>query len=75
MLGAHALFSNGTMMSRVGSAAIAMTAHAYNVPVLVCCETHKFSERSQLDSITRNELADPRELLQGLYILYTLRLQ
>ena len=63
MLGAHTLFSNGTVMSRIGSAAVAMTAHAYNVPVLVCCETYKFSERSQLDSITKNELADPDDFV------------
>ena len=31
-------------------------AKAYNRPVLVCCETYKFSDRMQLDSIVFNEL-------------------
>ena len=31
----------------------------------VCCETHKFHERVQLDSITSNELGDPDALALG----------
>jgi translation initiation factor eIF-2B subunit delta len=56
LLGAHALFSNGTVMARVGTAAVAMAASTNNVPVLVCCETYKFTDRVQLDSIVYNEL-------------------
>lgn len=63
LLGAHALLANGYVMSRAGSSQIALLAHAYNVPVLVCCETHKFSERVQTDSFVYNELADPDELI------------
>lgn len=59
MLGASAVLSNGTVLSRAGSAAVAMTAHASSKPVLVCCEAFKFHERVQLDSITHNELGDP----------------
>ena len=40
-----------------------MLAHEHNVPVLVCCETYKFCERVQLDSITFNELGDPDDLV------------
>ena len=40
-LGAAAFMANGTCMSRVGTAVVAMTARAYNVPVLFCCETCK----------------------------------
>eukprot|EP01098_Paradermamoeba_levis_P011848 TRINITY_DN5099_c0_g6_i2.p1 TRINITY_DN5099_c0_g6~~TRINITY_DN5099_c0_g6_i2.p1 ORF type:complete len:148 (-),score=44.25 TRINITY_DN5099_c0_g6_i2:72-515(-) len=50
-------------MSRVGTAVVAMMAHAFNRPVLVCCETYKFCERVQLDSICFNELGDAEELL------------
>ncbi|KAL0164317.1 hypothetical protein M9458_040070, partial [Cirrhinus mrigala] len=49
-LGAHALLANGYVMSRVGTSQIALVAKAYNVPVLVCCETYKFCERVQTDS-------------------------
>ncbi|KAI3504730.1 hypothetical protein L1887_26414 [Cichorium endivia] len=58
-LGAASVLSNGTIYSTVGTACIAMVAHAYHVPVLVCCESYKFHERVQLDSICSNELGDP----------------
>ncbi|KAK8339586.1 hypothetical protein V6Z12_A08G044000 [Gossypium hirsutum] len=45
--------------SRVGTACVAMVAHAFRVPVLVCCEAYKFHERVQLDSICFNELGNP----------------
>ncbi|XP_010528462.1 PREDICTED: translation initiation factor eIF-2B subunit delta [Tarenaya hassleriana] len=58
-LGASSVLSNGTVYSRVGTACVAMVAHAFRVPVLVCCEAYKFHERVQLDSICSNELGDP----------------
>ncbi|CRL08648.1 CLUMA_CG021411, isoform A [Clunio marinus] len=63
LLGAHALLANGYVMSRVGTAQIALVANSYNVPVLVCCETHKFSERVQTDAFVFNELGDPNALV------------
>ena len=62
-LGGAALFSNGTVMGRAGTAAVAMVARAFNKPVLFCAETYKFTEKVQLDSITNNELGDPDELI------------
>ncbi|RHY03003.1 hypothetical protein DYB25_006935, partial [Aphanomyces astaci] len=64
-LGATAIMSNGAVVARVGTALCAMTAHEFNVPVLFCCETYKFSDRVQLDSITHNELRDPDELVNS----------
>ncbi|XP_010265294.1 PREDICTED: translation initiation factor eIF-2B subunit delta-like [Nelumbo nucifera] len=58
-LGASSVFCNGTVYSRVGTACVAMVAHAFHVPVLICCEAYKFHERVQLDSICSNELGDP----------------
>ncbi|PWA75185.1 initiation factor 2B-related protein [Artemisia annua] len=58
-LGAASVLSNGTIYSAVGTACIAMVAHAYHVPVVVCCESYKFHERVQLDAICSNELGDP----------------
>ncbi|KAK7266745.1 hypothetical protein RIF29_19398 [Crotalaria pallida] len=58
-LGAASVLSNGTVYSRVGTACVAMVAHAFRVPVIVCCEAYKFHERVQLDSICSNELGDP----------------
>lgn len=47
-LGAAAVLSNGTVLSRAGSAAVAMVAAAAGKPVLVCCESIKFHERVQV---------------------------
>ncbi|XP_062429372.1 translation initiation factor eIF-2B subunit delta isoform X2 [Rhea pennata] len=63
LLGAHALLANGSVMSRVGTSQIALVSKAYNVPVLVCCETYKFCERVQTDSFVSNELDDPDDLI------------
>ncbi|CAB4251902.1 translation initiation factor eIF2B subunit delta [Maudiozyma barnettii] len=62
-LGAHSILSNGFLYSRAGTAMIAMSAKRRNIPVLVCCESLKFSQRVQLDSVTYNELADPNDLV------------
>ncbi|AGO10221.1 AaceriAEL322Wp [[Ashbya] aceris (nom. inval.)] len=62
-LGAHSILSNGFLYSRVGTAMLAMSAKRRNIPVIVACESLKFSQRVQLDSVTFNELADPNILV------------
>ncbi|MCJ1309719.1 hypothetical protein MMC25_003379 [Agyrium rufum] len=62
-LGAHSMMSNGRLYSRVGTALVAMIAQDADVPVIVCCETIKFTEKVALDSIVANEVAPPEELL------------
>ncbi|KAK9091157.1 hypothetical protein Sjap_024334 [Stephania japonica] len=59
LMGAASVLSNGTVYSRVGTACVAMVAHQFRVPVLICCEAYKFDERVLLDSICSNELGDP----------------
>ncbi|OJD20198.1 hypothetical protein ACJ73_08470 [Blastomyces percursus] len=65
-LGAHSMTSNGRLFSRVGTALVAMSAKeragGTNIPVIVCCETVKFTDKVALDSIVLNELADADEL-------------
>ena len=61
-LGAHAILANGAVMSRVGTAQVALMARAFNIPVLVACETHKSCERVQTDSIVYNELGNREEV-------------
>lgn len=63
IVGAHAVLANGYVMSRVGTSLIALVANSYNVPVLVCCETYKFSEKVQTDAFVTNELGDPNDLV------------
>lgn len=62
-LGAHSMLSNGRLYSRVGTALVAMAAKNKNIPVLVCCESIKFSDKVQLDSVTLNELGDSDDLV------------
>lgn len=62
-LGAHSMLSNGRLYSRVGTALVAMASKNKSIPVLVCCESLKFSDKVQLDSVTTNELGDGDDLI------------
>ncbi|KAF1832641.1 nagb/rpia/CoA transferase-like protein [Decorospora gaudefroyi] len=62
-LGAHAMMSNGRLYSRVGTALVSMLAHAQSLPVIVLCQSVKFTEKVALDSIVGNEVAPAEELL------------
>lgn len=62
-LGASALLVNGSIYGRIGTACVALLAKSHHVPVLVCCETYKISNKVQLESITQNELGNPHHLL------------
>lgn len=61
-LGAHAMMSNGRLYSRIGTALVAMMAKEADVPVIVLCESIKFTDKVALDSIAINEVAPPEEL-------------
>lgn len=63
LLGTASLLSNGALWSRAGTATVAMMAHGKKIPVIVCCETYKFSERIRLEGVGGNERADPTPLL------------
>ena len=62
-IGASGLTSNGFLLNRAGTALVCCIAHAFKKPVLVCCETYKFSEKVQIDSICYNEVGDPNDLV------------
>jgi translation initiation factor eIF-2B subunit delta len=63
-IGAASCLTNGAVISRCGSAVLAMMAHTYKKPFLVCAETYKFNDRAQVDSICSNELGDPDDLIR-----------
>ncbi|XP_039266970.2 translation initiation factor eIF2B subunit delta-like [Styela clava] len=63
MYGAHGLLSNGYVIGAVGTSLVSLAAQSLNIPVIVCCETYKFCERVQTDSIVNNEIGDPLDLL------------
>ncbi|KLO15756.1 IF-2B-domain-containing protein [Schizopora paradoxa] len=58
LLGAHSIHADGAVFSRSGTALVAMMARTHTIPVLVACETYKFSEAVVLDGFTKNELGD-----------------
>lgn len=62
-VGASALMSNGSVYGPVGTAAVALLAKDRHIPVMVCCESYKISNKVQLESITQNELGNPSALL------------
>jgi translation initiation factor eIF-2B subunit delta len=63
LLGAHAMMSNGRLYSRVGTALVSMLAAAHSLPVIVLCQSVKFTEKVALDSIVGNEVAPSEEIL------------
>lgn len=65
MVGAHAVVSNGNLYSRVGTAMVAVMASARSIPVLVLCETIKFSDRVQLDAFAVNEFLPGTDAVSG----------
>lgn len=62
-LGAHAMMSNGRLYSRVGTALVSMLASSHSLPVIVLCQSVKFTEKVALDSIVGNEVAPAEEIL------------
>ncbi|CAN9293792.1 unnamed protein product [Alternaria alternata] len=62
-LGAHAMMSNGRLYSRVGTALVSMLAYSHSLPVIVLCQSVKFTEKVALDSILGNEVAPAEEIL------------
>lgn len=65
LVGAHAIYSNGAVYSRAGTALVAMMCKQAEVPVVVCAETYKFAEGVVLDGFSKNELAHSDKSAEG----------
>jgi len=63
LIGAAACLSNGAVVSRIGSSAVAHAAVQRSVPVFVAAETCKFHERVQFDAFAFNELGGDEEVI------------
>jgi translation initiation factor eIF-2B subunit delta len=63
MIGAAGVRANGNVSSRCGTASVCMMAHYYRVPVMVLCQTFKFTESVLLDSFCDNEIGDPEDVV------------
>lgn len=57
-VGAHSVNADGALYSRAGTAVLAMAAQAAGIPVLVLCESLKFSDKINIDGIANNELGE-----------------
>lgn len=67
ILGAAAMLGNGKLSARAGTAMVAMMAKDAgrgSVPVIVLCETVKFTSKVALDSIVMNELGEADALVE-----------
>jgi len=61
-LGCEGVMANGGVLAEVGTSQVALLAESVGVPVLMCCQSFKFTERVQTDSFVYNELLDPQEM-------------
>lgn len=57
-LGAHAVMANGALYARAGTSVTAIAAKYARIPVIVCCESIKFSDKINIDGIVNNELGE-----------------
>lgn len=57
-LGAQSVMVDGSLCSRAGTTSVAMAAKEYGIPVVVMCESVKFSERVNVSGIVENELGE-----------------
>ena len=68
ILGAAAMLGNGALSARAGTAVTAMMVKecckGRKVPVMVLCESVKFTSKVALDGVVMNELADPDALVE-----------
>ena len=65
ILSASAVHANGTVLARAGTSMISMMARNNNKPVMIVCESCKFSELVQVDSFTYNEIGNPEGMIAG----------
>ncbi|TGZ84290.1 eukaryotic translation initiation factor 2B delta [Ascodesmis nigricans] len=63
LLGAQSVLADGSVCARAGTALTAAMAKRMNLPVIVCAEMVKFSDRVNIDQIVMNELGDPDALI------------
>jgi len=61
-LGCEGVMANGCVFAEVGTSQVALLGSSAGIPVLVCCQTFKFTERVQTDSFVYNELRDPDQV-------------
>ena len=58
MVEAEGVLYNGAVVGPVGQASLSMMAHLSGAPVIVLCQTYKFSNNDLTDSLDNNELGE-----------------
>ena len=56
LIGCEGILQNGSVLAHAGTAIIATMAKMHNVPVVVFCESYKFHEDIQTDSVKKNAI-------------------
>ena len=70
LVGAEAMFSNGSVYARAGTCDIATVATDLGVEVVALTETINFTERVSIDSLTYNEIDPSRNTDEGFRLLF-----
>lgn len=58
IVGAEAMLANGGALCAAGTALFCLSAQSFNRPVIICCETFKFTDRVFTDALHFNEIAE-----------------
>ncbi|MBS3781001.1 MAG: ribose 1,5-bisphosphate isomerase [Candidatus Thermoplasmatota archaeon] len=62
-VGADTVASNGAVINKIGTSQVALCAHESRVPLTVCAETYKFSNKTTFGELVEIEERDPSEIV------------
>jgi ribose 1,5-bisphosphate isomerase len=62
-VGADTVYSDGSVVNKIGTAQIALIAHEAHIPFYVCAETYKFFFESLTGKLVKIEERDPIEIV------------
>lgn len=63
VVGADTVASNGAVINKIGTSQIALCAHEFRIPVMVCAETFKFSHETLVGELVEIEERDENEIV------------
>jgi ribose 1,5-bisphosphate isomerase len=64
VVGADTVASNGAVINKIGTSQIALCAHEFRIPVMVCAETFKFSHETLAGELVEIEERDENEIVR-----------
>ena len=65
IIGADTITASGTVYNKIGTSQIALCAHEFNIPVIVCAESYKFSDANIKDEEIKIEERDHNEVVEA----------